>query len=569
MDRLGGLVNLVLAVLIAAMPINSQLRTTLPSQGEPFSLRQGSTFSASGGKSSSISAAERERARITSELGEVEAIIARNHVSASLSTAPSLTKNAIDGMLKSLDPHSNFYDRNEWKELLDDQQSGYTGIGATIANYERSGITDTYILATFPNSPAARSRLRFGDKIVAIDGQKMTGLSSEIVRDRIRGVTGTALKLTVQRAHTDAFETMTLRRDRVPQPSIPDAYTIGNAIGYIELSEGFTFTTADEFNIALRDLKRAGIRSLIIDLRGNGGGIVDQAVKVAERFLPQGTLILTQRGRSSFDNRVWRSTNPAPETMPLVVLVNEDTASASEIVAGAFQDNDRALIIGEKTFGKGLVQSVLDLPGSTGLTLTTARYLTPSGRSIQRDYSKGDLYDYFNHVTPAAGVDKPYFEARTITDRRVYGGDGIKPDEIVEAKDITAGDASLIDPIFLFARELTAGRVAGYEALRTGEISYGHRLKPEEFNIDDGLLSAFSDFVKANWKIRSVDRLIEKEKDFIKLRLRYTLAMAAFGTVTANQVLTENDPQLAKAITSLPNAKHLSDLAARYRRAPR
>ncbi len=142
-----------------------------------------------------------------------------------------------------------------------------------------------------------------------------------------------------------------------------------------------------------------GMKSLILDLRGNGGGIVDQAVKVAEKFLPAGTLILTQRGRSRIDNRVWKSKNTNPEQMPLVVLVNEDTASASEIVAGAFQDDDRAMIVGEKTFGKGLVQSVIDLPGRTGLTLTTARYVTPSGRSIQRDYSKIDLYDYYNHKT--------------------------------------------------------------------------------------------------------------------------------------------------------------------------
>ena len=142
------------------------------------------------------------------------------------------------------------------------------------------------------------------------------------------------------------------------------------------------------------------MRSLILDLRGNGGGIVDQAVKVAAKFLPAGTEILTQRGRAKIDNRVWRSANASAETVPLVVLVNENTASASEIVAGAFQDNDRALIVGEKTFGKGLVQSVIDLPGHTGMTLTAAGYLTPSGRSIQRDYSKMDLYDYFNHTGP-------------------------------------------------------------------------------------------------------------------------------------------------------------------------
>ncbi|MEQ1923471.1 MAG: S41 family peptidase, partial [Pyrinomonadaceae bacterium] len=407
---------LVVSALAAGMPAQ---RPTLNAPPEPFSIKRGSTFAASGGSTTIPPNAEPETktSRIAAEIRDAEDIIARYHIDGRKISRAEMTTNALTGALHTLDPHSNFHDANDWKDLLDEQKSGYTGIGVTIANFERSGVLDTFILATNPGSPAFRAQLRYGDKIVAINGEKMTGKASDDVRDRIRGANGSVFRMSVERAATGRVETVEIRRGRVSQPSIPDAYILRPGVGYIELSEGFNYTTSDEFDTAIRSLKQQGMRSLVLDLRNNGGGIVDQAVKVAEKFLPAGTLILSQKGRSRIDNREWRSTNTNPETMPLVVLVNEDTASASEIVAGAFQDNDRAMIVGYKTFGKGLVQSVLDLPGNTGLTLTTARYLTPSGRSIQRDYSKIDLYDYFKHTQTAAGAVAPSIAMRTVTDR--------------------------------------------------------------------------------------------------------------------------------------------------------
>src|SRR5436190_4679413 len=415
----------------------SQFTAPLNPAVEPFSINRGSTFSASGSSrnvNNESGAANSKPSSIASEILAAEQIIGRNYLSTKAASTDELTKTAIDGMLRSLDPHSNFYDAAEWKDLLDEQRSGYTGIGATISTFDIAGTTDTFILSTFPGTPAARAHLRFGDKILGINNEKMSGKSSDIVRDKLRGASGTILRLTVERAATNRIEIIEIRRNRVVQPSIPDAYILRPGIGYIDLSEGFNYTTSGEFDAALQELKARGMRSLVLDLRGNGGGIVDQAVKVAEKFLPAGTLILSQGGRTRIDNRVWRSANAAPDQMPLVVIVNEDTASASEIVAGAFQDDDRAMIVGERTFGKGLVQSVIDLPGRTGLTLTTARYLTPSGRSIQRDYTKVDIYDYFNHKGPAAAIDQPYFEGRTTTDRKVFGGDGIQPDEVVKSE---------------------------------------------------------------------------------------------------------------------------------------
>ncbi|MBK7393229.1 MAG: S41 family peptidase [Chloracidobacterium sp.] len=558
-------VFLIASALAASVP--AQLKSPLNAPAEPFSIKRGSTFTASGGSATIPPNAEPETktSRIAAEIRDAEDIIARNYIDGRKISRAEMTESALTGALHTLDPHSNFHGVADWKDLLDEQKSGYTGIGATIANFERSGVLDTFILATFPGSPASRAQLRYGDKIVAINGEKMTGKASDDVRDKIRGANGTVLRMSIERAATNQIETVELRRGRVPQPSIPDAYILRPGVGYIELSEGFNYTTSDEFDVAMRELKRQGMRSLVLDLRNNGGGIVDQAVKVAEKFLPAGTLILSQKGRSRIDNRVWRSANTNPETMPLVVLVNEDTASASEIVAGAFQDNDRAMIVGDKTFGKGLVQSVLDLPGSTGLTLTTARYLTPSGRSIQRDYTRMDLYDYFNHTENAAALVGSSIAMRTVTDRTVFGGDGITPDEKVKADEITALRAALVDPIFFFAREVLSGRIAGLESYTATSFTTGNRVTPRDLPSTEALKSAFLSFVKKQGTWRFSDKQLTAEAAFIKLRLRYNIIMASYGVNAAQQVVTEDDPQVAKAVETLPRAGQLAQLAAKRR----
>ncbi len=563
------MIGILVTASIVAGSAAAQLTLPLHESADPFTIRTGSTFSASGGSANSrndLSEYGTKRSQIAADIREAQNIISRNYFNGGTLDPSILTKAALDGMLRSLDPHSNFYDGTEWRDLLDEQRSGYTGIGATISNFTIRGVTDTYILSTFAGSPAAKAQLRFGDRIVAINGETMAGKGSDIVRDKIRGAIGTVFRLTVQRNATNRSEVVEIRRNRVEQPSIPDAYILRPGIGYIDLTEGFNYTTFAELDAAIRQLNRNGMRSLILDLRSNGGGIVDQAVKVAEKFLPAGTLILTQRGRTRIDNRVWKSANPSPENVPLVVLVNEDTASASEIVAGAFQDDDRALIVGEKTFGKGLVQSVIDLPGGTGLTLTTGRYLTPSGRSIQRDYSKLDLYDYFNHKNSTAEVGKAYFEARTVTDRKVFGGDGIQPDEIVKLENLTRGEASLLDPMFAFTRELVNGRIAGHENYRSTSMSFGRRIVSGDLTVTDSLINAFAEFAARDENGRVSPNLLKQSTPFIRLRLRYNLVMASFGTVSAAQVLIEDDAQVAKAVETLPRAAQLAQSAALARK---
>jgi len=531
---------------------------------EPFKIQKGSSFQASVPRQNQSPNPPIPSSKISQDFTEALEIIRKNYVDGKNINYNELTKSAIDSMLHSLDPHSNYFDAAEYQELLTDQQSEYFGIGATIANYERDGETNTFVIATFPDSPAARAGLRFGDKIISVDGERMTGKDSSIVRDKVRGRKGSIVRVSVERADTKKQETVELRRNRVPQPTIPDAYIIRDQIGYIDMSEGFNYTTADELSVALAELHKQGMKSLVLDLRENTGGILDQAVKVAEKFLPAGSVIVTQRGRFAIDNRVWRSMNRQPETVPLVVLVNDSTASASEIVSGALQDYDRALIVGENTFGKGLVQSIIDLPYGSGLTLTTAKYYTPSGRSIQRDYSKSSLYDYFNHKT--AINDQSKTEAKTITGRKVFGGDGITPDESIKNQELNTAQLELLDPVFFFSTELANGKVAGFENYQINEqIKYGSRVRPSDYPVDDDVLKAFKDYLSRSteWKNLSLDT--EAEKSFIKSRIRYNLVTAAFGTVSANQVLTENDKQVAKAVENLPRAGQLALLANKAR----
>lgn len=548
---------------VGTIPVFSQQKAVsqLP-EVEPFKITNGSSFSAStpnAKETFSVSHHSNTTFGVAEDFADALEIIRENYVDGKKVDFNELTKSSLTAMLRTLDPHSNYFDSAEYEELLDEQQSEYYGIGASIINYKRGGVYDTFITATYPDSPANRAGLRFGDKILTVNGESVSGKSSTFVRDKVRGKKGTIVRLTVERADTLKTETVELKRSRVPQPSIPDAYLLRPTIGYIDFSEGFNYTTLEELNVALKDLREQGMTALILDLRENPGGILEQAVRVAEKFLPAGNTVVTQRGRFPIDNRTWKSSNKSAETMPLVVLVNDGSASASEIVAGALQDYDRALIVGETTFGKGLVQSVINLPYGSGLTLTTAKYFTPSGRSIQRDYSAGNLYDYFNHKTILTEKEKNNLASKTITGRKIFGGDGITPDEIVKNSELNETQIALLDSLFFFAREVSSGKINQFENYKiSGQTKYGHRIRPSDFPITDELFSLYKKFVGSNGEWKISDEKIEEEKAFVKSRLRFNLATAAFGSVAANQVLIEEDLQIAKAVETLPRAGQLA-----------
>ena len=515
------------------------------------------------------SARSRGIAPIEDDFQEALRLVEQHYVEGSNLDYNSVFKSSITGMLRSLDPHSNYFDREEFEELKTDQRSEYFGIGASIQSYVVGDDTDTFVTATFDNSPAARAGLRFGDRIISVDGVKMTGKQSIEVRDKIRGPRGSLVKLTVGRAADGRIETIPITRQAVPQPSIPDAYMIRPGVGYVDMSRGFNYTTTEELQSALEELHARGMTSLVLDLRNNPGGFLDQAIQVAETFLPAGELILTQKGRNGFRDNSYKSRNSAPDLTPLVILINEYTASASEIVAGAMQDHDRALIVGKTSFGKGLVQSIIPLEQGAGLTLTSAKYYTPSGRLIQRDYSNGGFYDYYTHGGMARSNQKNQAakptgpEKRTDTGRAVYGGGGIAPDENVEPRTISLFQRRLLNPIFAFSRELVNQRINGFEAYRVqGQIDFRHALEPTDFPVTDALFSAFKDFAMRQPGFKTTAAQLDHQRAFITEQLRFNLVTAAYGRVMAERVLiTSDDPQVAKAVDLVPRARDLASSA--------
>ena len=371
------------------------------------------------------------------------------------------------------------------------------------------------------------------------------------------------MKMTVERAATGRIETVELVRDVVPYPSIPDAYMIRPGVGYIDMTHGFNYTTADELEYALNYLHERGMISLVLDLRNNPGGLLDQAIRVSEKFLMKGQLILTQRGRNGLGDRDYSASDDTPDLIPLVVLINGNSASASEIVAGAMQDHDRALLVGENSFGKGLVQSISNLEFGSGLTLTTAKYYTPSGRLIQRDYTNGSNYDYRR----GAGRDEQQPkgpESRTDLGRPVYSGAGIAPDEVVKPRSIKISDARLMSPAFAFTRELVNGRIAGFESYKVQRpIDFNHRLDASDFPMTDALFQAFKNFVVKNPFWNATAAQIDKSREFVELQIRYNVITSAYGRVTADQVVVLDDPQVEKALDAVPRARQLALSAMR------
>ena len=546
-----------------------------------FVFAQGSAGTSTTGKSGPSTSGPNRRPRVrppdtataavSQDFNEALSVIQEHYIDGNKLDFNSVYKSSIIGMLRSLDPHSNYFDKEEFEEMKTDQRSEYFGIGASIQNFSIGEQMETYVSATFKDAPAERAGLRFGDRINEVDGVSMHGKTSAEVRDKIRGPRGTHVKLNITHAATGQTNLVEIVRDAVPQPSVPDAYMIRPGVGYIDMTRGFNYDTYEGLQNALEFLHGRGMTSLVLDLRSNPGGFLEQAIRVADTFLPAGELILTQKGRNGANDHTYTATNRDPDRTPLVILVNEFTASASEIVAGAMQDHDRALIVGQTSFGKGLVQSIIPLPESAGLTLTSAKYYTPSGRLIQRDYSDGGFYNYIyrggtlrdNNGTKPNGP-----ASHTDTGRPVYGGGGITPDEQVKPATATTPQLRLRDPIFFFARELANGRVPGFDKYKVDRpIEFGHDLEANDFPITDAVFAAFKDYVArdANWKVFTPQ--LDRSRAFIETQLRFSLATAAYGTVSALQVVTREDPQVAKAVEVVPRARDLARAAMRARLA--
>ena len=549
---------LALPALIIAQQSRSARRATPPDRG--------SNGSATNGKTNPSSPA------IKSDLSEALAVIQQNHIDGRQLDYNAIFKSSISGMLSVLDPHSTYFDPAEYASFRTEQRSEYFGIGATIEDLRQGNDVNTFIRATFPEAPAQRAGLRFGDRILAVDGQSMAGKTYPEVRKFLLGPRGSTVKVTVEHPATKQTETVSIVRDAVSLPSISQAYMLRPGVGYVAMTGGFNLTTADEFDEALKYLHTKGMNMLVLDLRGNRGGLLIQAVRVANTFLQRGQNIVSQKGRFRDSSQTYNAVNENPDNVAVVVLVNGETASAAEIVAGALQDHDRALIIGETTFGKGLVQFPFQLDYDSALLLTIAKYFTPSGRLIQRDYSGGGFYNYYFPGGLAADKSKQQNqqtgpESHTDSGRAVYGGGGIAPDEAVKPGTISVGERQLRDVLFAFALELTTGRVKGFESYTVQRaIEFDHDLVNEDFPITEPLWKELKKFAAAKPEFKATPEALDKARGtYAERQLRYNILSAAYGFRTASQVFNDADPQISRAVDAMPRARELALAASRAR----
>jgi len=459
-------------------------------------------------------------------------------------TDKAIYDGAIPGMLHVLDPHSNFYDPKAFAQMREDQHGKYYGVGMTIQpqpDPTAKGGLKIVVVAPFEGTPSYKAGIRPGDVILSIDGKSTEGMDSAAVASMLKGPRATHVSVTMSREGSPKPLVFDLIRDEVSRPSVDLAFLVRPGVGYIHVTN-FMETTSREVGDALD--KFGDITGLVIDLRGNPGGLLNEAVNMSDKFLQKGQIVVSQRGRA-FPDQVYRAAHGSDTKYPIVVLVNRNTASAAEIVSGALQDHDRALIVGETTFGKGLVQTVFQITENTGLALTTYHYYTPSGRLIQRNYNKVSLYDYY-YVRDSGNQpkDKSNLEVKlTDSGRTVYGGGGITPDEKIDNMKSNHFQDTLLKnyAFFNFSKHYLATHTVA-----------------KDFTVDDAVLQQFKDFLKTS-QIEYTDADIAGVNDWLRTSIKSELFTSQFGQLEGLRVRAEWDPQIAKAVTFLPEAQALED----------
>ena len=464
-------------------------------------------------------------------------------------TDKAIYDGAIPGMLHTLDPHSNFYDPKAYAQMREDQHGRYYGVGMTIQPQLVDGAMRIFVLYPFEGTPSYKAGIRPGDQILTVDGKSTDGLDTSGVASLLKGPRGTHVVVTMMRENHDKPLTFDLVRDEIPRPSVDLAFMIQPSIGYMHITN-FQETTGREVGDALDTFgaDHNELKGLVIDLRGNPGGLLNQAIDVSDKFLQKGQTVVSQRGRIAAEHTETVSRGEQGSKFPVVILVNRNTASAAEIVSGALQDHDRALIVGETTFGKGLVQTVFNISQNTGLALTTFHYYTPSGRLIQRPYDNLSLYDYYyvRDASDPANANKPNVNREikhTDAGRVVYGGGGITPDEHIDpVKSNHFQDNLLIHYAFFnFSKK--------YLASRTIE---------KNFQVDEAVLTQFKAYLKSK-SIDYTDQDFATNLDWTKATLKSELFTSQFGQLEGLKVRAGWDPQIAKAISYIPSAQALLD----------
>jgi len=457
---------------------------------------------------------------------------------------------SISGMLDTLDPHSNFLEPEEYGAMQEKQRGSFYGLGIIIS--KRNG--KVTVITPVEGSPAQRLGIRAGDIIELVEGQPIDDLPIDAVVKRLKGPKGTKVNVTIVRPGLGEPLQMTVTRAEIPTNSVSFAFMVEPGVGYVRLKD-FTHTSAPEIAEAFGKLEKQGMKKLVFDLRANPGGLLDQAIAVSDFFLRKGEKVVITRGRQAASEQVFtapgRNTRPR---IPVVVLINKGSASAAEIVAGAIQDQDRGIVAGTTSWGKGLVQSVYTLSDGAGLALTTAKYYTPSGRCIQRDYK-----EFIEYVTPAdeedGEGDAPAAPGssevfRTAGGRVVYGGGGITPDVVVKAGRLSRFMATL------YARGVFFEWAVQYRAK--------HPDVPRDFRVTDAVRDDFLAWLDARPNAPEMPARVsweaEKDRSLLDRALAEELVGAVHGPEAGYRISIEGDEQLKKALTLFPEAEKLAGI---------
>ena len=479
-----------------------------------------------------------------------------------------LVYGAIDGMLHTLDPHSSFFDPKSYAQMRERQEGHYYGLGITIQSIDG----DITVMSIFEGSPAYKNGLRHFDILSKVRDEKgndidMKGWTTDQAVKKLKGPKGTVVNISIKRRGYDGLINMDVVRDEVNITTVQAAFMIDKETGYVKLDQ-FTETSDRELGDALRKLNAAGMKRLVFDLRENPGGALDQAIRIVNRFIPKGEMIVYTRGRVPNANQDYRATEDSDYThLPVVTLVNRNSASASEIVSGALQDHDRAYIVGETTFGKALVQSVYPISEGAGVAVTTGRYYTPSGRLIQRPWDAA-FDEYLTYTLREQTAQREHKAADlkyTDAGRKVYSGGGIEPDKFVVGASYEGFNPTRFGRL-LFARQEFANFADQFFAEGDTRLSAANKNKKpiaRGFTVSDAMLKEFRDFLGTR-KIAIDEEGFAKDATFIRAMIRFEIDRALFGMDEARKNLIAVDPQAQFALGQFGEAQNLLALSSTH-----
>jgi len=478
---------------------------------------------------------------------------------------PKLVEAAIRGITSELDPHSFYISAKDFAAIEESFRGDFEGIGI-----EFQIVDDTLtVVSPITGGPSEALGILPGDRIVKIDGEDCIGITNDQVRDKLRGKVGSKVKVSISRIGVKDLIEYEITRDKIPLYSVDVDLMLKDKTGYISVSR-FSETTLDELNEALSDLEQQGMTKLILDLRGNPGGYLSQAVEMADLFIDGEKKIVYTEGRRKDGNEEYFASKTTPfEKVPLIVLINHGSASASEIVSGAIQDWDRGLIIGETSFGKGLVQRQFTLSDNSAIRLTISKYFTPSGRSIQRDYKDKKKYEEYyanmedtslsegNNIEHVAEQDtsKPLF--KTNKGRTVYGGGGITPDYIIKTERITNYTSDLLRKNIFYQFILNYVEKNG----KAFGSTYGKDLLKfvNEFEFSEAELNKFISFAGSK-EVNLIEEDYKTDRDYIATRLKAQLARNFWKNDGWYSVMLTTDNQIEKALGLFDEAKEIANL---------